>query len=183
MPNLRHLLDSDAVMNLIAAKDLVHLSENSSDDQFGDSDSEILKKIANQKDRLAFERQALGAARDGMSYLVVQVPPIHLSQLLEIGFSVRELARNEALLRTLELAADSAEDSAIESADRFIFANPNFGVHDKVDFSHRNPLYALLIKLWDQGRVTEQTTTLEFELILKANSNASDDLILSNRFF
>lgn len=168
-------------MNLISAQELADAVAKKSGNDFI-PDKSILVELANEQKRLQFEKSALTAARSGDFHLVADTLLIPLKQLYEQGFKVREIYRKEALLRSLEFAADRAEFKAVESADRFILANPSFRVVDSDDVSHRNTLYSLLCSLWQQGRLTEETNTLDFEKTLKACSNGKDDLILSYRF-
>ncbi len=174
-------LTSVEAMNLISAQELADSVAKKLGSDFI-PDKSILVDLANEQKRLQFEKSALTAARAGDFHLVADTLLIPLKQLNEQGFKVRELYRKDALLHSLEFAADRAEYKAVESADRFILANPSFRVVDSDDVSHRNTLYSLLCSLWQQGRLTEETNTLDFEKTLKACSNGKDDLILSYRF-
>ena len=166
-------------MELLTPSDLSDMTSNA--DCYR-SDAEGLKMLMNEKHRAEFEKMAINAAREGVRYVVTKHLGSPVEYLLKQGFDVQELVRQKDLLNSLEMAAESAEQRAILTADRFIFNNPRLSTTEMDLVSHRNPLFSLVCSLWDQGRITEETNTLEFESILKNCSNLKDEELLRHRF-
>ena len=175
-------MKDNQTLKFIPAKTLFKLAGDLSGNDLDAYDGDLPAWLVTAKKRLKFEKMATYAARNGIDHLLMDVPLVPVAQLIEQGFAVRELIRKDALLKSLELAAESAENRATASAGNFIFENPDFTLKISDNFIHRNILYSLVHFLWDQGDLTESTSTHDFEENLKEYSNASEDLILTNRF-
>jgi len=166
-------------MYFIKANDLAVLTSNAISYKI---DSDVFKILAQESARAKFEKIAITAAREGATYVVVKHLGLPIDYLLEQGFFVEQLIREKDLLSSLEMAAEFSERQGILYADRFIFNNPKFSITDSDHVSHRNPLFSLVCGFWDQGKLTEKTTILEFENILKSCSNVKDVDLVQHRY-
>lgn len=175
-------MQDDQSRNLTPAVRLFKLAGDATSKDLTANDGDLPAWLVAAKRRQRFEKMAMFAARQGENHLLLSAPPLPAEHLIAEGFIVRELVRRDALLKSLELAAESALNRATSSAGNFIFENPSFRLRKSDDLIHRNILYSLLHFLWNQEDLTEETSTLDFEEKLKEYSNASEDLILQNRF-
>lgn len=166
-------------MHFTTATDLAVLTSNAASFK---TDSEAFGILAQESARAKFEKITFDAARKGATNVVVKHLGLPVDSLLKQGFLVEQLVRKKDLLSSLEMAAESSERRGILFADRFIFNNPTFSITGSDQVSHRNPLFSLVCSLWDQGRLTEETTILELETILKSCSNIKDIDLLQHRY-
>lgn len=168
-------------MEIKAAHDIANLNAHS-DLEWSLSICNDKKRLQDKHTRIEFQERALNAAKNGISHIVLAKLPFEKREFLEIGLEVEELVRNDELEKKLKNIFENSEARATMVADRFIFDNPKIKFIESTAAQHRNLLISLIFILWDQGILTESTSTQDFENYLISEQNVEEEVVSLNRF-
>lgn len=162
--------------------DIARAAEVDENSEIAFSEMQHSFRLGEERRRIEFELKVTEAAYQGRTFLVFTDLLVPKERLEKQGFKVTEIIRQAALLKNYELAASNAEYRIAWTADSFITEIPEFHVNELSTLSHRNILISFLNVLWEGALITEETSTSEFENILRKWTNLSNDQIVTYRF-
>lgn len=147
-----------------------------------EQDSDRASKLKTEEDRLhlAFEAQALNAARKRELHIYWNGEPLNHERLKKQGLMVRNLVLRESFEEHLRRLKNDSHLNIIRAADKLIEKFPGLAIIDGDNLLHRNPIISLIKTKINNGEINSNTSNELFCAWLRIHSGASKEELERN---